>query len=129
MYLFKSLQYKQKLLHSKKVTLKVVPLGEAVELCCQVVGVPRPRVEWYHNGERIGANDKSGEHPYKSVVDEGGREKEWNSTLRVAKVGSEDTGSYVCNATNRLGSYLSEPAYIKILGKFIKIKNSNLVIY
>ena len=107
----------------------MVPLGETVELCCQVVGVPRPDVEWYHNGERIVTSNKSGEYPYKSVVDEGGREKEWNSTLRVTNVGSEDTGSYVCNATNRLGSYLSDPAYIKILGKLtvIKGKNINLV--
>ena len=108
----------------------MVPLGKTVELCCQVVGVPKPDVEWYHNGERIGTrrlpsvNKRSGHYSENSdvIIDEGGKWKEvnneWNSTLRVTNVGSEDTGSYVCNATNRLGSYLSSPAYIKILGEF-----------
>ena len=67
---------------------------------CQVTGEPVPNISWYFNGAMINVSDTS-KHRIESgsiniiTVEE---------TLKVFNVTSSDVGSYVCIATNELGS-------------------------
>lgn len=69
-----------------------VCVGETAKFTVKVSGVPKPIVQWSHNGRAITS----------SSVYELKEEKE-EYTLEIAEVSSEYGGEYACTATNRFG--------------------------
>lgn len=69
-----------------------VCVGETAKLTVRVSGVPKPVIQWSHNGKVITSSSV-----YKMV-----EEKE-DYTLVITKVTSEYEGEYSCTATNRFG--------------------------
>ncbi|XP_072521577.1 neurofascin homolog (chicken) a isoform X11 [Salminus brasiliensis] len=73
-------------LHSSKMVLR----GEELLLECIAAGVPTPGIKWFKKG---------GDLPEKKVKFEN-----FNKTLRIVSVSEEDSGDYVCMASNKIGS-------------------------
>ncbi|GIY57115.1 twitchin [Caerostris extrusa] len=67
--------------------------GEALTLKCAVTGDPDPQIEWFKNDEQLHSSDII-DLKYKNKV----------ATLSIGEVFPEDEGTYVCKATNSLGS-------------------------
>ncbi len=68
-----------------------VRAGETIKLPCPVESTPEPLFEWTKDGESINAG---WERCRKSA----------KGTLRVKEAVAEDSGRYVCKATNGFGS-------------------------
>uniref|UniRef100_A0A8B9LK07 Neurofascin homolog (chicken) a n=1 Tax=Astyanax mexicanus TaxID=7994 RepID=A0A8B9LK07_ASTMX len=73
-------------LHSSKMVLR----GEELLLECIAAGVPTPGIKWFKKG---------GDLPERKVKFES-----FNKTLRIVSVSEEDSGEYVCMASNKIGS-------------------------
>ena len=75
---------------SKRVTVTVELLkGNSTELKCEAAANPSPTFTWHKSGEKISVGFNS----------------TWNSsTLTVTPVNDDDFTSYVCTASNSLGS-------------------------
>uniref|UniRef100_A0A4W4G4Y2 Neurofascin homolog (chicken) a n=1 Tax=Electrophorus electricus TaxID=8005 RepID=A0A4W4G4Y2_ELEEL len=71
---------------SSKMALR----GEELLLECIAAGVPTPGIKWFKKG---------GDLPEKKVKFES-----FNKTLRIVSVSEEDSGEYVCMASNKIGS-------------------------
>ncbi|XP_058647114.1 neurofascin homolog (chicken) a isoform X13 [Onychostoma macrolepis] len=69
---------------------KIVLRGEQLLLECIAAGVPSPNINW---------NKKGAELPSKKVKIEN-----FGKTLRLLNVSEEDSGDYVCMASNKMGS-------------------------
>ena len=80
-------------------------------LSCQADGNPRPTITWYHDGRQVKTME---DDPYsQKMLIEGGK----LFFLRVVhQKDKSDAGVYYCNATNRLGSAISNNATLKIAG-------------
>ncbi|XP_078326437.1 roundabout homolog 2-like isoform X8 [Crassostrea virginica] len=78
-------------------------------LSCQADGNPRPTITWYHDGRQVKTME---DDPYsQKMLIEGGK----LFFLRVVhQKDKSDAGVYYCNATNRLGSAISNNATLKI---------------
>uniref|UniRef100_A0A8C2EH95 Neural cell adhesion molecule L1 n=1 Tax=Cyprinus carpio TaxID=7962 RepID=A0A8C2EH95_CYPCA len=69
---------------------KIVLRGEQLLLECIAAGVPSPNIDWIKKGADL---------PSKKVKIEN-----FNKTLRLLNVSEEDSGDYVCMASNKIGS-------------------------
>ncbi|XP_062843149.1 neurofascin homolog (chicken) a isoform X15 [Trichomycterus rosablanca] len=69
---------------------KIVLRGEELLLECIAAGVPTPGIKWFKKG---------GDLPEKKV-----KLESYNKTLRIVSVSEEDSGEYVCMASNKIGS-------------------------
>ncbi|XP_046730796.1 neurofascin homolog (chicken) a isoform X19 [Silurus meridionalis] len=69
---------------------KMVLRGEELLLECIAAGVPTPRIQWFKKG---------GDLPEKKVHLEN-----FNKTLSIKSVSDEDSGDYICMASNKMGS-------------------------
>ena len=67
--------------------------GEMLTLKCTVSGDPEPQVSWTRNGEPLSSSD---------IIDL--RYKQGLASLTINEVFPEDEGTYVCKATNSLGT-------------------------
>ncbi|KAK5968521.1 Twitchin [Trichostrongylus colubriformis] len=68
-----------------------VDQGDEIKLSCEVDGTPPPLIEWLHNGERV-------TDPRLVTSFSGGK-----ATLTISEAGTDDTGEYVCRASNSAG--------------------------
>lgn len=82
-------------------------LTEAVELQCNVEGMPEPSINWYKNDELITVSD-----------DERIMLLELNSTLYIKYAKAEDEGVYKCEVSNRLG-VVSESVNLRLASESI----------
>lgn len=73
-------------------------LGSEGHLECRGVGLPRPEVQWWLNGQRI-----EGVFKY-WTVNHNVRHHTIDSHLHIGSVGDDNEGVYRCTAVNRLGS-------------------------
>ncbi|XP_067244278.1 neurofascin homolog (chicken) a isoform X9 [Chanodichthys erythropterus] len=69
---------------------KMVLRGEQLLLECIAAGVPTPTINWFKRG---------GDLPAKKV-----KLENFNKTLRILDVSEEDSGGYICMASNKIGS-------------------------
>ncbi|XP_077059521.1 neurofascin homolog (chicken) a isoform X6 [Siphateles boraxobius] len=69
---------------------KIVLRGEQLLLECIGAGVPTPSIDWFKRG---------GDLPAKKV-----KLENFNKTLRILNVSEEDSGGYICMASNKMGS-------------------------
>ncbi|KAK7119460.1 hypothetical protein R3I94_021337 [Phoxinus phoxinus] len=69
---------------------KIVLRGEQLLLECIAAGVPTPSIHWFKRG---------GDLPAKKV-----KLENFNKTLRILNVSEEDSGGYICMASNKIGS-------------------------
>lgn len=83
---------KEKPVFLSQVSPASVCVGETAKFTVKVSGVPKPVVQWSHNGKVITSSSV-----YKLI-----EEKE-DYTLVITKVTSEYEGEYSCTATNRFG--------------------------
>uniref|UniRef100_A0A6P4EQL5 Titin-like n=1 Tax=Drosophila rhopaloa TaxID=1041015 RepID=A0A6P4EQL5_DRORH len=72
--------------------------GEALLLTCQVTGKPTPKVEWYHNAEKITENKET-------TISQ---DLQGNCQLQITEVFPENEGQYECVATNKIGKSSSK---------------------
>lgn len=68
--------------------LETVNEGATAKLTCEAFGVPRPVIQWYR--------------PLFALPK--GRSSVHKETLSIQDFSPEDTGTYMCTATNKLGS-------------------------
>lgn len=87
--------------------------GEPLELNCKVVGKPIPKVEWYHNNEKIVENKET------LIV----QDAEGHCQLQITEVFPENDGEYKCVATNKIGETVTKTT-VNIQGTFIQIQCS-----
>lgn len=83
---------KEKPVFLSQVSPASVCVGETAKFTVRVSGVPKPVIQWSHNGEVITSSSV-----HKLI-----EEKE-ECTLVITKVTSEYEGEYSCTATNRFG--------------------------
>lgn len=88
--------------------------GEALELSCKVVGKPIPKVEWYHNNEKIAENKET------LII----QDAQGNCQLQITEVFPENAGEYKCMATNKIGETITKTT-VNIQG----IYTSNILHY
>ncbi|XP_019613602.1 PREDICTED: muscle M-line assembly protein unc-89-like [Branchiostoma belcheri] len=69
-----------------------VGAGDSVEFCCQITGDPQPEVHWLKNGQEI---FDGGRFHIRTVGE--------RYTLRLDRVSVNDTGKFICVATNPRG--------------------------
>ncbi|XP_057217425.1 neurofascin homolog (chicken) a isoform X13 [Triplophysa rosa] len=69
---------------------KMVLRGEQLLLECIAAGVPTPTINWFKRG---------GDLPLQKV-----KFGNFNKTLHILNVSEEDSGSYICMASNKMGS-------------------------
>jgi len=81
---------------------------------CQATGEPIPDISWYFNGVMINVSNTS-KYNITSVPVDISTNK---STLSIFNAASADVGTYLCNATNVIGSARSL-AVLTIHGKKI----------
>uniref|UniRef100_S4RWX4 Ig-like domain-containing protein n=1 Tax=Petromyzon marinus TaxID=7757 RepID=S4RWX4_PETMA len=67
--------------------------GQPAVLTCHADGIPRPRITWFKNGEKVVPD------PYHHVSLQGGGQE-----LRIDRVRYEDTAAYTCQARNPAGT-------------------------
>nr|XP_032806059.1 follistatin-related protein 4-like [Petromyzon marinus] len=67
--------------------------GQPAVLTCHADGIPRPRITWFKNGEKVVPD------PYHHVSLQGGGQE-----LRIGRVRYEDTAAYTCQARNPAGT-------------------------
>lgn len=79
--------------------------GEALLLTCQVTGKPTPKVEWYHNAEKITENKET-------TISQ---DLQGVCQLQITEVFPENEGQYECVATNKIGKSVSK-TNVKIQG-------------
>ncbi|EDW50159.1 GM14145 [Drosophila sechellia] len=72
--------------------------GEALLLTCQVTGKPTPKVEWYHNAEKITENKET-------TISQ---DLQGVCQLQITEVFPENEGQYECVATNKIGKSVSK---------------------
>lgn len=87
--------------------------GEALELNCRVVGKPIPKVEWYHNKEKMVENKET-------IISQ---DAQGNCQLQITEVFPENAGEYKCIASNKIGETVTKTT-VNIQG--IKKQNSKL---
>ncbi|XP_050978191.1 neurofascin homolog (chicken) a isoform X8 [Labeo rohita] len=71
-------------------SFKTVLRGEQLLLECIAAGVPTPSIDWFKKG---------GDLPSKKAKTEN-----FGKTLRILNVSDEDSGDYICMASNKIGS-------------------------
>lgn len=76
----------------KPVQAKMVPTGEAVTLEAEFEGVPKPEVQWFHNGKEIIPSEKV------NIV-----MQEHKTTLHIPQVFRPHGGKYEVRAINPAG--------------------------
>ena len=97
----------QKMLRNSAV---VRPVGSSVRLRCRADGNPPPHVRWVRDGEK-------GRITLESTEDEQDSDKrKW--TLKLRNLQEDDSGSYVCLVTNRLGT-INFTYSLEVIGMFI----------
>jgi len=69
---------------------KISLIGSAAEFPCVATGIPKPKIQWYFNEERIDDNDLM------TTAEDG--------TLRIKSVTRDISGYYQCEATNPSGT-------------------------
>ncbi|EDV96839.1 GH16494 [Drosophila grimshawi] len=72
--------------------------GEALKLTCKVTGKPTPKVEWYHNKEKITETKET------SIS----QDLQGNCQLQITEVFPENKGQYKCIATNKIGKSVTK---------------------
>ncbi|XP_053339869.1 neurofascin homolog (chicken) a isoform X6 [Clarias gariepinus] len=93
---------------------KLVLRGEELLLECIAAGVPTPRIKWFKKG---------GELPEGKVKFEN-----FNKTLVISSVSDEDSGDYICMASNKMGSIRHTISVQVKAAPFWLHKPSNLVL-
>ncbi|TST85784.1 Neurofascin [Bagarius yarrelli] len=93
---------------------KMVLRGEDLFLECIAAGVPTPGIKWFKKG---------GDLPERKVKFES-----FNKTLRIVSVSDEDTGDYICMASNKMGSIRHTISVQVKAAPFWLHKPSNLVL-
>lgn len=83
---------KEKPVFLSQLSPAAVTTGETARFTVTVSGVPKPTVQWFHNGKVIIRSSI-----YKLI------EEKQEYTLVITRVTSEYEGEYSCTATNRLG--------------------------
>ncbi|KAK3512415.1 hypothetical protein QTP70_009841 [Hemibagrus guttatus] len=93
---------------------KMVLRGEDLLLECIAAGVPTPRIKWIKKG---------GDLPEKKAKFES-----FNKTMRIVSVSDEDSGDYICMASNKIGSIRHTISVQVKAAPFWIHKPSNLVL-
>lgn len=78
-------------------------LGEPAVLNCSALAIPPPDYEWSVNGLNINLDGT------RLIAD--------NGSLLFSELVREDSGSYVCTASNQYGEILSPSAELTVLGE------------
>lgn len=93
----------------------VVPKGDPATLYCKAEGSPKPKIDWYKDGELLKV--QPGAHlmflPLGDLF--------FLKTLHSR--GKSDAGVYWCEAKNELGVARSRNATLQVAGKFISQKS------
>ena len=71
---------------------------------CEAVGEPVPDISWYFNDVMINVSDNSSKY---MIVSRSLNITTTENTLTVDNVTSSDVGTYICNASNIIGSVTS----------------------
>ncbi|XP_053530062.1 neurofascin homolog (chicken) a isoform X3 [Ictalurus punctatus] len=93
---------------------KMVLRGEELLLECIAAGVPTPRIKWFKKG---------GDLPERKA-----RFENFNKTLSIVSVSDEDSGDYICMASNKMGSIRHTISVQVKAAPFWLHKPSNLVL-
>lgn len=86
--------------------------GDHVTLNCAIVGIPKPEITWYKNGEKILSNER-----YSHSVNAE------DTRLTLSKLKITDTGMYQCFGSNELEN-IERSFYL-----FVQPLNSTYIIY
>ncbi|XP_072441846.1 neural cell adhesion molecule 2-like isoform X2 [Chiloscyllium punctatum] len=94
---------------------------ESVTLTCTATGSPEPDISWYRDGRLIEDDDK-----YVSKK---------STELTIRNIAQEDTGAYICRATNKAGTVEEQlsvkvfvPPHITLLKNETATENGHVVI-
>uniref|UniRef100_A0A4W3IRM9 receptor protein-tyrosine kinase n=1 Tax=Callorhinchus milii TaxID=7868 RepID=A0A4W3IRM9_CALMI len=74
----------------QNLTDQIVNMSSSIEMMCDVVGSPSPRIIWYKNGKQL-------------LEVSGIILGEFNRTLTIQRLKKEDEGLYKCKACNKVG--------------------------
>ena len=111
MYVFSSVSphfmEEQKMLRNSAV---VRPVGSSVRLRCRAEGNPPPHVIWIRDGLKGRVTLESTED------EEDSNKRKW--TLKLRNLQEDDSGTYVCKVTNRLGT-INFTYSLEVIGRFI----------
>ncbi|CAG0896608.1 unnamed protein product, partial [Cyprideis torosa] len=75
---------------------------ETAEFFCEANGLPKPNIEWFHNGKPI---RQSPYNPRRQIS---------AGKITIRNLEKSDTGNYACNASNSLG-YVFKDVFVNVL--------------
>ena len=84
--------------------------GNSVTFECIATGIPAPEITWLRNGMELNSTSNpritfgTANAPMNIIRDDGETVQEVSRNLTLANTVDEDSGSYVCMATNVAGS-------------------------
>lgn len=87
-------------------------MGETVRLRCEISGNPLPKYSWFRDSLEIGEN----ENRFNVKL------TPWGSRLKIESVVPQDSGYYMCKATNRAGEKNST-AYLNVKNEYAPVNN------
>jgi hypothetical protein len=86
--------------------------GENIEIKCEFIGIPEPKLLWYKNAQ-----------PYRPILGSTILYEKNECTLTILKAKLSDIGEYKCKAVNKLGTD-EVSASVAIKGRNLKYLNS-----
>jgi len=92
----------------------IVDNGSSVTFTCEVFSYIPTNLTWLHNGELLDEDSTT------IITTANTTDPHVNTTtLMILNVQLPDSGSYVCSATNREGTTLSNTAMLSVIGKLL----------
>ena len=87
---------------------RALPLNDTLNLTCIYDGFPAATAQWFYNNNAISEAD-----PRITLTD-----TQNALTLTVTNIGYNDTGEYICRATNSIGSNVGTAIMLLIAGEY-----------
>ena len=89
---------------------------EQLELRCTVSGTPIPTVTWFKDGNELIIDDNNDNIIIVETNEVVDNIMVRESNLRIVSAGSEDSGDYMCRASNDAGSVESSEILVEVSG-------------
>ncbi|EDV29682.1 uncharacterized protein TRIADDRAFT_52340 [Trichoplax adhaerens] len=96
------------------LTSIVRPVGGSLSYECKVIGQPKTKLQWLHNGNPMQYNYPSSRHQLTRKTTSTGSNDNEVISFRMNQIEGKDRGYYQIGATNEAGSSLSMPFMLTV---------------